>query len=269
MASKKTSQKKKEIKKTKKPVVKKVSKPVAKKASKPTKAISKSSSSKKASIPVSKPTKVISKPTRAVKIPELFKDFYREGDRIFLRSPRKFAGFPDLLDLQKRGYEDFIKKHMNKIFDNINPVWDIAGEKMYVEIDDIKISDPIDDVKTCKKKELTYGGIITGKVKLIEINDDGKKKTEKTLFSKRANIGILPLMTPSASYIINGVERVIISQIIRSYGIFFAKKDFRYSFKVIPENGPWLEVQTEKSGVVVARINKSRKFPITTLLRIF
>jgi len=76
-------------------------------------------------------------------------------------------------------------------------------------------------------------------------------------------------MTPSASYIINGVERVIISQIIRSYGIFFAKKEFRYSFKVIPENGPWLEIQTEKSGVVVARINKSRKFPITTLLRIF
>ncbi len=140
---------------------------------------------------------------------------------------------------------------------------------MYVEIDDIKLSDPIDDVKTCKKKELTYGGIITGKVKLSEVHDDGKKKTEKTLFSKRANIGILPLMTPSASYIINGVERVIISQIIRSYGIFFAKKEFRYSFKVIPENGPWLEVQTEKSGVVVARINKSRKFPITTLLRIF
>jgi DNA-directed RNA polymerase beta subunit len=101
------------------------------------------------------------------------------------------------------------------------------------------------------------------------IDKNGKKKTEKTLFSKRANIGILPLMTPSASYIINGVERVIISQIIRSYGIFFAKKEFRYSFKVIPENGPWLEVQTEKSGVVVARINKSRKFPITTLLRIF
>ena len=75
-------------------------------------------------------------------------------------------------------------------------------------------------------------------------------------------------MTPSASYIINGVERVIISQIIRSYGIFYAQKEFKYAFKIIPENGPWLEVQVEKSGVVVARINKSRKFPITSLLRI-
>ncbi|HCY20695.1 TPA: hypothetical protein DIC40_02365 [Patescibacteria group bacterium] len=133
---------------------------------------------------------------------------------------------------------------------------------MYVTISDIKVSEPIDDVKTCKKKELTYGGIITGKVKLVDsIN-------KKTLFTKRANIGILPLMTNSASYIINGVEKVIISQIIRSYGIFFSQKDFKYGFKVIPENGPWLEVNTEKSGVVVARINKSRKFPITSLLRV-
>ena len=70
-----------------------------------------------------------------------------------------------------------------------------------------------------------------------------KKVSEKVLFNKRANIGILPLMTP----IINGVERVIISQIIRSYGIFYGKKDFWYSFKLIPENGPWLEVNVEKT----------------------
>ncbi len=185
-----------------------------------------------------------------------------------MREPKKFSGFPDLLALQKKGYESFINTYMHKLFANINPVWDIAGEKMYVEIDDIKVSEPIDDGKTCKRKELTYGGIITGKVKLCEVTDDGKKKTEKVLFSKRANIGILPIMTSSASYIINGVERVIISQIIRSYGIFFSKKEFKYAFKVIPENGPWLEVQVEKSGVVVARINKSRKFPITSLMRI-
>ena len=133
---------------------------------------------------------------------------------------------------------------------------------MYVTISDITISEPIDDVKTCKKKELTYGGIIVGKVKLVD------SVNKKTLFTKRANIGILPLMTSSASYIINGVEKVIISQIIRSYGIFYGQKEFKYGFKVIPENGPWLEVNIEKSGVVVARINKSRKFPITSLLRI-
>jgi len=263
MATKKTSQEKKETKKTSKTPEKKTKKVIS------TTNAHKIQTSKLWSISLNKPIKVINKSDKEINIPEIFEKFYREGDRVFLRSPRKFAGFPDLLDLQKRGYDDFIKKYINKLFDAINPVRDIAGEKMYIEIDDIKISEPIDDVKTCKKKELTYWGIVTGKVKLNEIRDDGKKKTEKTLFSKRANIGILPLMTPSASYIINGVERVIISQIIRSYGIFFAKREFRYSFKVIPENGPWLEVQTEKSWVVVARINKSRKFPITTLLRIF
>ncbi|MDR0283018.1 MAG: hypothetical protein LBI53_07210 [Candidatus Peribacteria bacterium] len=123
----------------------------------------------------------------------------------------------------------------------------------------------------CKKKELTYGGIITAKIKLVENIEDEKtkKKSEKILFSKRANIGILPLMTPSATYIINGVERVIISQIVRSYGIFYSKKEMRYGFKLIPENGPWLEVDVEKYGTIVARINKSRKFPITALFRIF
>lgn len=258
MAAKKASQNKKTTKVTKKIVVKKTPKvkAIVKKVKSPSKKIAKTIIKKvkvqgntkldEKFTPVSL-QKTVTTTTRIFKKPEIFKDFYSEGDRIFLRNPKKFAGFPDLLDLQKRGYDNFIKKYINKIFENINPVWDIAGEKMYVEIDDVKILDPIDDVKTCKKKELTYGSIITAKVKLNEVRDDGKKKTEKTLFSKRANIGILPLMTPSASYIINGVERVIISQIIRSYGIFFAKKEFRYSFKVIPENGPWLEVQTEKS----------------------
>jgi hypothetical protein len=255
MAAKKASQNKKEKKVTKatkktpvvkkKPVVKKTpkAKTVVKKVKAP---VEKIQAKLGGNFPVALQETVI-KTTRDFKIPEVFKNFYSEGDRVFLRNPKKFAGFPDLLDLQKRGYDSFIKKYINKIFQNINHIWDIAGEKMYVEIDDVKILDPIDDSKTCKKKELTYGSIITAKVKLNEVRDDGKKKTEKTLFSKRANIGILPLMTPSASYIINGVERVIISQIIRSYGIFFAKKEFRFSFKVIPENGPWLEIQTEKS----------------------
>jgi DNA-directed RNA polymerase subunit beta len=193
---------------------------------------------------------------------DIFRDCEVRNGRIFLKKRNTFTDIPDLLSLQKRGYDTFINDYLEKLFNTINPVWDIAGEKMYVTISDITVSEPIDDVKTCKKKELTYGGIIVGKVKLVD------SVNKKTLFTKRANIGILPLMTSSASYIINGVEKVIISQIIRSYGIFFGQKEFKYGFKVIPENGPWLEVNIEKSGVVVARINKSRKFPITSLLRV-
>ncbi|MBP7061360.1 hypothetical protein KBA84_00820 [Patescibacteria group bacterium] len=166
------------------------------------------------------------------------------------------------MDLQKKGYEIFINNFLHKLFNEINPIWDLGGEHLNVAISDIEVSDPIEDPKICKKKELTYGGIITGKVKLCDAT------TKKVLFNKRANIGVLPLMTSSASYIINGVEKVVISQIVRSYGIFFSLKEFRHGFKLIPERGPWLEVEVEKSGVVVARINKSRKFPFTTLLRV-
>ncbi|MEF2175282.1 MAG: DNA-directed RNA polymerase subunit beta [Candidatus Absconditabacteria bacterium] len=192
--------------------------------------------------------------------------------RLFLSESKKFSGFPDLLGSQKKGFNEFVEFYLQKLFEDINPIHDIAGEKLQLTITDISISAPMDSVEVCKRKELTYGGIISGRVKIIdqesgEVIFDTKRDNKR----KPANIGILPLMTQWGSYIINGVERVVISQIIRSYGIFYSfdKKDFSYSFKLIPENGPWLQIFTEKSGNVVVRINKSRKFPITSLLRIF
>ena len=184
-------------------------------------------------------------------------------DRILLSDPKRFAQFPDLLDLQKKGFDDFLNIYLNKLFDDLSPIEDIAGDRLQLSISEVKVSEAIDTIDNCKRKEMTHGGIITGKIKLVDTS------TKKTIFSKRANIGIMPLMTKDASYIINGVERVIISQIVRSYGIFYTRKEFRYSFKVIPQRGPWLEVMVEKSGNIVARINKSRKFPITSLLRVF
>jgi len=194
---------------------------------------------------------------------DFFKDYYHDGGRIFLKDQRKFDEAPDLLSLQKKWYKSFISNFLHRLFKSINPVWDIAGEKMYVAISDIKVSEANNSPEMCKKKELTYWGIITGKVKLMD------SMNKKTLFSKRANIGILPLMTASATYIVNWVERVIISQMVRSYGVFYSKKDFKYSCKLIPERWPWLELKIEKSWVIASRINKSRKFPITTLLRVF
>jgi len=229
--------------------------------------------SKPSTLPVKSKTdkKIVSPSKIAPNLKDMFKDYYQKDWVIYLTKPRNFGWFPDLLDLQKKWYRSFVNKYIHKLFADINPISDIAWEKLYIHIWDIKIEDCMETVENCKKKELTYGGIITWKVKLVEKveSTDWKKVAEKVLFSKRVNIGIMPLMTPSASYVINGVERVIISQIIRSYWIFYAKKDFRYSFKVIPENWPWLEVQVEKSWVIVARINKSRKFPISTLLRVF
>ena len=151
--------------------------------------------------------------------------------RTYLSPEKKFAAFPDLLATQKVGFSEFLETYMQKLFDDINPIHDIAGDKMSLSINDIKIGTPIDPIDICKRKELTYGGIMTGKLKLVDT------EANKTLFNKPVNIGIMPLMTPWGSYIINGVERVIISQIIRSYGIFFNfdKRNHTQSFKVIPE----------------------------------
>ncbi len=183
--------------------------------------------------------------------------------RVFLSEQKKFAQIPDLLSLQKKWFTDFLNIYIHKLFQDINPIQDIAGEKHVIEIDEVSVSSPINDIDTCKKKELTYGGIISAKVKLID------SVSQKVLFSKTANVGIMPLITPNASYIINGVERVVISQIVRSYGVFFSQKDFVYTCKLIPERGSWLEISVEKSGHVVARLNKSRKFSITSILRAF
>lgn len=183
--------------------------------------------------------------------------------RINLRPVRKYADLPDLLELQKKWFNDFVNYYLPKLFADVCPIEDIAGEKLIITIDNIKVEEPTNDIAMCKKKELTYGGIISGKIKLTD------RVSWKDIYNKHANIGILPLMTPAASYIINGVERVMISQIVRSYGIFYNQKDLKYGFKLIPERGPWLEVSIEKSWNVVARVNKSRKFVITSLLRAF
>jgi len=249
---------------TKQPPVKKT--PVEKKP--PTKKVV---SKKTAEKVVNTAVKSVAKKLEKSVANDLFTGYHSVEGRIFLSNPKSYGEIPDLLELQKRGYADFLEIYLPKLFNDVNPIRDIGGNKLNITISDLKVSEPIETIEICKKKELTYGGIITAKIKLVENVEDEKtkKKSEKVLFSKRANIGILPLMTPSATYIINGVERVIISQIVRSYGIFYSKKEMRYGFKLIPENGPWLEVDVEKYGTIVARINKSRKFPITALFRIF
>ena len=93
------------------------------------------------------------------------------------------------LDVYKR------QIYIHKLFEDINPIQDIAGEKHVIEIDEVEISSPLHDIDVCKKKELTYGGVISAKVKLID------SVSKKVLFSKKANVGIMPIITPNLSLI--------------------------------------------------------------------
>ncbi len=199
-------------------------------------------------------------------IDKIFKWYQIDWDRISLKkiNVKKFWwDLPDLLYLQKEWYRSFVEWYLNQLFDSISPIDDNAWVWLSVVVWDINVMESQYTSEECKRKELTYWWIITGKIKLVDTN------TKKVLFNKRANIWILPLMTSSATYIVNWVERAIISQMVRSYWIFYSYNDFKYWFKLIPERWPWLEISIEKSKVMIARISKSRKFPITTLLRVF
>ncbi len=193
------------------------------------------------------------------------KNFWQKHWRYFLWQSKNFTWFPDLLWTQKKWFDEFVNFYLNKLFDEFCPISDIAWEKLQLTVSDLKIWPPYENVEVCKRREMTYWWIISGKVKLIN------NQTNSVIFNKRVNIGTMPLMTERGSYIINWIERVIISQIVRSYWIFyyFSKKDYSYSFKIIPETWSWIQVFTESAGNVVVRINKSRKFPVTALLRVF
>jgi len=185
--------------------------------------------------------------------------------RVFLAEQRKIADFPDLLEWQKKWFDQFLNYYVHQLFREIMPIeytaWD---QKIVLSISDIKLEAPTISIDEAKRAEKNYAGILKWKLKLVN-------ETEWTvLFNKEVNIAMLPVLTPNYSYIINWVERVIISQIVKSFGIFFSKneKELTTSFKIVPKKWVWLEVIVEKRGYITVRIDRSRKFPLTALLRV-
>jgi len=186
--------------------------------------------------------------------------------RVLLAEQRKLTSFPDLLLAQKKGFDQFINYYIHELFKEIMPIeytaWD---QKIALNISDITLEPPTITVDEAKRSEKNYAGILKWKLKLIN------ETTGEILFNKVVNIAMLPVLTQNYSYIINWVERVIVSQIVKSFGIFFSKnnKDLTTSFKIVPKNWVWLEVIVEKRWYITVRIDRSRKFPLTTLLRLF
>ncbi len=202
------------------------------------------------------------------------------SSRVFLKSVKDSSGqrtqFPDLLHTQKFWFDKFENYYLNKLFEDVSPIEDIAWEKLVLSISDLKItrnfSDNTDElteaeldryIENCKRKELTFWWVMNC---AIELKD---RTTSEIVYKWRANIGTMPLMTKAGTYIISWVENVIINQIIRSYGIFYELRDYEHSFKILPQNGSWFTVVVEKKWEITMRVNKSRKFPITALFRVF
>ena len=172
----------------------------------------------------------------------------------------------DLLDIQKKSYQWFLESGIKEVFDDLFPVESFTGN-ISLEFSDYSFDEPRYSIKECKDRQITYAAPLKVQARLFN-NETGEVK-EQEIF-----LGEMPLMTDSGTFIVNGAERVIVSQLVRSPSVYFSKeidKNGRPNFasKVIPSRGTWLEYETDAKDVMYVRIDRTRKVAITTLLRAF
>ncbi|MDO5392305.1 MAG: DNA-directed RNA polymerase subunit beta [Eubacteriales bacterium] len=186
--------------------------------------------------------------------------------RMSYQRQKEVLEMPNLIEVQKDSYQWFLDEGLNEVFDDISPITDYSG-KLSLEFIDFKLCE--DDVKysieECKERDATYAAPLKVKVRLI--NKENDEINEHEIF-----MGDLPLMTATGTFVINGAERVIVSQLVRSPGIYYAIAHDKlgkklYSSTVIPNRGAWLEYETDSNDVFYVRVDRTRKVPITVLIR--
>ncbi|RKD30945.1 DNA-directed RNA polymerase subunit beta [Thermohalobacter berrensis] len=172
---------------------------------------------------------------------------------------------PDLIEVQKNSYDWFLNEGLREVFEDISPIEDYTGN-LILEFVDYNISDePKYDVEESKERDVTYAAPLKVKVRLI--NKETGEVKEQEVF-----MGDFPLMTEKGTFIINGAERVIVNQLVRSPGVYYSSEidksgKILYSATVIPNRGAWLEYETDSNGIVYVRIDRTRKLPISVLVR--
>ncbi|NMB07356.1 MAG: DNA-directed RNA polymerase subunit beta [Tissierellia bacterium] len=172
---------------------------------------------------------------------------------------------PDLIEVQRSSYEWFLEEGLKEVFDDISPIQDYTGN-LILEFVDYHISEePKYDEDEARERDANFSAPLKVKVRLI--NKETGEIKEQEVF-----MGDFPLMTEKGTFIINGAERVVVSQLVRSPGVYYAEEIDKvgkklYSATVIPNRGAWLEYETDSNSIVYVRIDRTRKLPITTLLR--
>ena len=185
-------------------------------------------------------------------------------ERVFFTEGDQALPIPDLIAHQKDSWEDFVKNGLREVFAELNPIDDYTGQKLSLRFKDYYFKEPKETEKQAKYNLATYEAPLHVLVEL-ENKVTGEKKEQDIYF------GDYPWMTDRATFIINGTERVIVSQLIRSAGVFFTAEDAGvkrlYGAKVIPGRGAWLEFETAGNGMISIKIDRRRKIPVTTFLR--
>ncbi|HAE43769.1 MAG TPA: DNA-directed RNA polymerase subunit beta, partial [Clostridiales bacterium] len=172
---------------------------------------------------------------------------------------------PDLIEVQKNSYQWFVEEGLKEVFDDVSPIEDYTGNLILEFIDYSLEGDPKYDQLECKERDSTFAVPLRVKVRLI--NKETGEIKEQEVF-----MGDFPLMTERGTFIINGAERVIVSQLVRSPGVYFVVSRDKsgkklFSSTLIPNRGAWLEYETDSNDIVYVRIDRTRKIPITILLR--
>ena len=188
----------------------------------------------------------------------------KAGERVFFTEGDQALPIPDLTAHQKDSWEDFVKNGLREVFAELNPIDDYTGQKLSLRFKDYYFKDPKETEQEAKYNLATYEAPLHVLVEL-ENKVTGEKKEQDIYF------GDYPWMTERATFIINGTERVIVSQLIRSAGVFFNAETIGlknyYGAKIIPGRGAWLEFETAGNGAIYVKIDRRRKIPVTTFLR--
>ena len=184
--------------------------------------------------------------------------------RKFFTKSKKAIDIPDLIEHQHASWKWFVEEGLGEIFAEVNPVEDYTGEKLEIRFKDYHFEDPkMNDIEA-RENNVSYEAPLKAKIELTN-------KVTGEVKEQEIYLGDYPWMTDRGTFVINGAERVVVSQLIRSAGVFFTSEQSGgrnlYGAKVIPGRGAWLEFETAPSGAIFVKIDRRRKIPVTALLR--
>ncbi len=190
---------------------------------------------------------------------------YGRKTRMSFAKINEVATMPNLIDIQTKSYDWFVEEGLKEVFEDISPIKDYTGN-LVLELVDYSLNDPPKyDQEECKERDATYAAPLKVRVRLIN-NETGEIKEQEVF------MGDFPLMTERGTFIYNGAERVVVTQLVRSPGPYYdyttdKSNNKLFSAQIIPNRGAWLEYETDVNGVISVRVDRTRKVPVTTLLR--
>jgi len=202
---------------------------------------------------------------KALRVKDTFSSTSSLSKRKFF-SKRLIVSLPNLIEAQTDSYKWFLDKGFKELLSEVNPIQDFTGKDMDLTLADYYLDEPKYSEEVSKIKNISYEAPLRARAKLT-IKSTGEIKEQEIY------LGDFPIMTDRGTFVINGVERVVVGQLIRSPGVFFTmdyqKGKKLFGAKVIPNRGAWLEIDTDLNGVLSVKIDRKRKVPVTALLRAF